>query len=239
MSPTRLLSRAILATCLLGAGIATSAHAADGPIGAVQKVKPDAFGTPPSGERATLSANDEVVADENIETGPTGSLHVKFIDETDLWLDENSALVLDEMVFERDASTGKFIAEFGPGLFRFATGALPHESYEVRTPVAVIGVRGTDFSVAVARNGATRVTSYDQAITVRARASGPSVTSPPASTASVGKENGPVNVDPFAVPVAPPTDSVSDRAVPAIDVPTIGGVGGGGKVGHSPPSSSF
>ena len=238
MTPTRLLCHTILAALVLGVGSAATVYAADGPIGAVQRVKPDAFGTPPAGERATLSANDEVVADENIETGPTGSLHVKFIDETDLWLDENSVLVLDEMVFERDASTGKFIAELGPGLFRIVTGALPHESYEVRTPVAVIGVRGTDFSVAVAKNGATRVTSYDQAITIRARAGGPSVTSPPASTASVGKENGPVNVDPMAIPVAPPGDSLTDRDLPPIDIPAIGGVGGGGKVGHSPPSSN-
>lgn len=232
------LSGTVIVAAMLAAVVGGDVSAADGPIGTVEKVKPDAFGTPPSAERVTLGAADQVVEDENIETGETGSLHIKFVDDTNLWLDENSALVLDEMVFERDQSTGKFIAELGPGLFRIVTGVLPHESYEVRTPVAVIGVRGTDFSVAVGKNGATRVTSYDQAITIRARAGGPSVTSPPASTASIGKVNGPVNVDPFAPPVAPPGESLTDRALPQIDVPEIGGVGGGGKVGHSPPGES-
>jgi len=224
-------------TGLLGATLLVAggtAGAADGPIGTVEKVKPDAFGTPPEGQRAPLSAADQVLTDQTIETTQTGSLHVKFVDSTDLWLDSDSSIVLDELVFKQDESTGTFIANLGPGLFRIVTGALPHGSYEVRTPVAVIGVRGTDFSVAIAKNGATRATSYDEAITMRAVAGGRTVVSPPGATASVGKISGPVNVDPFAIPVAPPDDSVADRAVPSIDVPTLGGVGNGGSKGHSP-----
>ena len=150
--------------------LAGPTFAADDPIGAVERVTPDAFGTPSQGQKAPLAAADRVVADETIETTRSGSLHIRFVDESDLWLDANSAVVLDELVFKKDESTGAFIAELGPGLFRFVTGKLPHAAYEIRTPVAVIGVRGTDFAVAVAKNGATRVTSYEHAVTEIGRA---------------------------------------------------------------------
>ncbi len=225
--------RLTFAMALLAGG-GFDAFAADGPIGRIERVTPEAFGTPPGAVAAALAKADSVVADEMIETKASGSLHLRFIDDSDLWLDRDSQLVLDEFVFDNTANSGKFFAELGPGLFRFVTGLLPHESYEVRTPTAVIGVRGTDFAVAVASDGVTRVTAYHGALVVRARAGGPSVSVAPPATATISRTTGPVMVNVSATPVSVPDESIEDRAVPEVDVQGLGGpaegrnVGGGG-----------
>ena len=154
-----------VATALLGLG-GGAAVAADGPIGTVERVAPAAFGTPPSAPRGALGPGDVVVTDEVLETSASGTLHLRLIDESELWLDHDSLIVLDELVFDRATTTGAYVAELGHGLFRFVTGALPHASYEMRTPVVVVGVRGTDFAVFVASDGATRVTVYSGVLTL-------------------------------------------------------------------------
>ena len=40
---------------------------------------------------------------------------------------------------------------------RFVSGRMASQSYKVRTPTATLGVRGTDFVVAVAEDGSTTV----------------------------------------------------------------------------------
>ena len=219
-------------------GSLVAAQAADGPIGTVQKVTPEAFGTPPGGARAVLGANVEVVANETIETSASGSLHLRFIDDSDLWLDQNSSVVLDELVFDRAANAGEYVVELGTGLFRFVTGLMPHQSYEIRTPTALIGVRGTDFAVAVSASGTTRVTAYDGVLTVRARAGGPSVSVAPPATATISRTTGPVSVSVSAMPVGMPEGSAEDRAVPALDVQGLGSPGGGRNVGGGGGSGS-
>lgn len=230
----RLVGAAILASAAVSA-----AQAADGPIGAVQRVTPDAFSTPPGGTRSMLNQRHQVVTDEQVETSATGSLHLRFIDDSDLWLDANSSLVLDELVFDQAANTGEYIAELGPGLFRVITGALPAQSYEYRTPTAVIGVRGTEFAVFIAPDGATRVTVYLGSLIVRARAGGKPIVIEPPFTATIAKLNGPVLASPFDWPVYPGLASVSDQPLPSFGKGSFGDPAEAGKVGINPndPSS--
>jgi hypothetical protein len=165
----RLIGSLFLISTLLGAG-AASAGAPE--IGAVRDLVAVAYGTPPEGERHSLALLEPVVADQRLETVPDGGLHVRFLDETDLWLGGGSDLVLDEVVYTDGRSAERFVVELGPGLFRLVTGLMAHNSYEIRTPAAVIGVRGTDFAVAVAADGATRVTVYAGQVTVAPRGGG-------------------------------------------------------------------
>lgn len=223
---------AALVAALIGVG-GSATCAADGPIGAVVRVTPEAFGTPPGAARIALGLRQTVVSDEVLETSATGMLHLRLIDDSDLWLDRNSLIVLDELVFDRATNTGEYLAELGFGLFRFVTGALPHDSYEVRTPTVVIGVRGTDFGVSVARDGATRISVYAGALVLRLRSGGPARVLEPPFTAVIAKPNGPILMSPFVWPVDPGAASVADRPLPG-QGGTFGDLSQAGKVGVGP-----
>jgi hypothetical protein len=210
--------------------------AADGPIGTVAKVAPEAHGTPPGGARAVLGQNDPVVTDETVETSESGALHLRFIDESDLWVGANSELVLDKLVYDpAGAAEGAYAVQLAIGLFRFVTGKLDHGAYEVWTPTAVIGVRGTDFVVSVARSGSTRVTAYDGRLTVRPRLGGSTVSLGPPSTAMIARATGPVMASPFVDPVGAPQGSAEDRPLPALEILRLEGTGNvGGGPGAGP-----
>lgn len=152
----------------LGGGSAEAA----GEIGAVRLVKVWAYGTAPQAQRAPLYRADDLFADELVETVENGALHVRFLDNTKLRLGSSSRVTLDSFVYDPDTGAGEMVADLGEGVFRFITGKLNKEGFQIRTPVAVIGVRGTDFVVVVAPDGATTVSVLEGLVEVTARGGG-------------------------------------------------------------------
>jgi hypothetical protein len=55
------------------------------------------------------------------------------------------------------------------GVFKFASGAMNSTNYEIRTPVATIGIRGTVFTVVVAPDGTTTVAVEDGEVVITNR----------------------------------------------------------------------
>ena len=55
---------------------------------------------------------------------------------------------------------------FRKGAFRFITGASPKAAYEIKTPTATMGVRGTVFDVFVADDGETVVLLHEGGVDV-------------------------------------------------------------------------
>ena len=157
----------VMALILIALG-GRSAEAA-GEIGNVRLVKAWAYGTPPQTERAPLFFADDVVSDERVETVEDGALHIRFLDNTMLRLGSSSRVTLDSFVFDPSTNAGELAVDLGEGVFRFITGKLNNEGFEIRTPVAVIGVRGTDFIVSVAASGLTIVAVLAGTVTVTAR----------------------------------------------------------------------
>lgn len=208
----------LAAVCLATTLALAPVEAAERPIGGVVEVEPEAFGTPPKGKRNTLEESDPVIRDETVETSSSGYLHLRFVDRSNLWLDADSRLVLDELVYDRAENAGEYAVELGTGLFRIITGALPHKSYEFRTPTAVIGVRGTDFTVQVAKNGATKVSVYAGVVTVTPRIGGKAREIKPPETASIARSNGPVLVSRGSGRVAPPARSLVEWPLPEVDI---------------------
>ncbi|MEE8171815.1 MAG: FecR domain-containing protein, partial [Alphaproteobacteria bacterium] len=121
-------------------------------IGNVEEIRLALYGTVAGGDSERLFKNDNVYADELIETVKKSGAQIRFLDDTDLWLGPSSQLTLDTFIYDPNQGTGEMVAELGVGLFRFVTGNLPNEGFEILTPVATIGIRGTDFSVALAEN---------------------------------------------------------------------------------------
>jgi|GEM_PF-873014 len=83
-----------------------------------------------------LEQNDKVV------TTGDGSAYIHFIDDTVLTVGANSEVMLDKFVFDGDKAKTANI-QLVRGTLRFVTGSSDHSAYQIKTPVASIGVRGT------------------------------------------------------------------------------------------------
>ena len=96
-----------------------------------------------------LQMQDNVYFDEVIESGEDSATEITFQDNTTLTIGPNSRITLDSVVFDPDPDASKFVLSITKGLLRLTTGQLPSSAYEVHTPVATIGVRGTVLNVIV------------------------------------------------------------------------------------------
>lgn len=93
-----------------------------------------------------LSINDLVEQNDRIVTTGDGSVYIHFIDDTVLTIGANSEVLLDKFVFDGDKAKNAVI-EITRGTLRFVTGTSDHSAYQLNTPVATIGVRGTTIDV--------------------------------------------------------------------------------------------
>jgi len=85
-----------------------------------------------------------------------GKTAIQFVDETRVDVTENSKLVIDEFVYDPNTSKGKLALKASFGTVRYASGQIAKNSrqnVQIRTPTAVVGVRGTDFSLTVDETG--------------------------------------------------------------------------------------
>jgi hypothetical protein len=141
-----MLQRPIILAVLLVCGFAAGQCAAQDAIGTVSRIQGEASGTR-DGATRTLGLNSAVFLNETVATAETARLEVTFTDNTRLTLGEKAKLTLDTYVF--DSAAGRGTIKFGlVGAFRFVSGQvskLGSAEVSVTTPVAVVGIRGTEF----------------------------------------------------------------------------------------------
>jgi hypothetical protein len=132
----------VLTTPLVAAAAEDTEHA-----GLVNKVENEAQIISASGAtRATVGT--PVQKKDELRTGANGRLQVTFRDNTVLTLGEHASVVIDRYVYDPDHGIGETVLQATKGAFRFATGRikeLKDHNIAVSTPVAYIGVRGTEF----------------------------------------------------------------------------------------------
>jgi len=125
-----------------------AAHAAgDAAVGKVSDVDGTAE-VVSQGASAAAAKGAAVNMTDELKTGGDGHLQVTFRDNTVLTLSENARVVIDRYVYEPDQGVGDVLLTTTEGAFRFATGkmkTLKEKNITVATPVAEIGVRGTEF----------------------------------------------------------------------------------------------
>jgi subtilisin family serine protease len=129
---------------ILAAAIALPAQAvaADTKVGVASKVNNQVTGVV-RGAPVPLSDGSDVFGDQMVRTGDASAAQLIFLDQTNFQLGPNSEVVLDKFVYDRDKATGEVVIKVSRGIFRFVTGSLTPGSYQIKTPVATIGVRGT------------------------------------------------------------------------------------------------
>jgi hypothetical protein len=90
-----------------------------------------------------LAAGNNLHANERVRTGDTGAAQLLFLDETSLNIGPKSDVLLDRYVYNPSRGTGNVVMSTTRGALRFVSGAMNPVSYTIKTPSAIIGVRGT------------------------------------------------------------------------------------------------
>ena len=90
-----------------------------------------------------------------------GKAGITFADNTQVQVNENSRLVIDEFVYDpKNKDAGKLALNMASGTVRYASGAIAKNNpakVAINTPTATIAVRGTDFTATVDELGASTV----------------------------------------------------------------------------------
>lgn len=101
--------------------------------------------------------DDSVHQDELIRTGPGSAARLIFADRTDFMIGSDSNVVLDKFIYDATSNSGQLVLRATKGLMKFRTGSMSSRSYRIDTPVATVGVRGTEFVVQVFEGGGTSI----------------------------------------------------------------------------------
>ena len=100
-----------------------------------------------------------ILSYDKVETA-NGRMGITFIDDTQIRLTENSQVLIDEFIFDPNPDKSKMALTFAKGTARFVTGKLnrvPKKNIKIRTNSAVVGIRGTDFTITVDELGRSLV----------------------------------------------------------------------------------
>jgi len=103
------------------------------------------------GRTQALASGSEVFSNELLRTAEESTAKLVFLDDTNMGVGPKSQVRLDRFVYNPDRGTGKVVVEVSRGVFRFVTGTQDPRNHTIKTPVVVIGVRGTSFELLVER----------------------------------------------------------------------------------------
>ena len=113
-------------------------------------------------DTSTFEGIDEGFNVESMDTVRTkaGRTAIQFIDETRVDVTEHSKLVIDSFVYDPNTKTGSLSLKASFGTIRYASGQIAKNSRQnvaIKTPTAVVGVRGTDFSMTIDELGSSTI----------------------------------------------------------------------------------
>jgi hypothetical protein len=128
-------------------------------IATVVDVVNEGYRTPPGADETSAKAADELVQNEALRTEEESVIQVKFLDGSELSVEQSSEMVLSDYVFDGSAAAG--LINLNDGLFHFKSNGNNDQGVKLRTPVATIGVRGTEFLVHVDGDDVTIIDILD------------------------------------------------------------------------------
>jgi hypothetical protein len=161
-SPPPFVAAAI--ACTIAASMPDDAHAA-ADIGRATSITTSVTGTLDT-QSIVLKTGDDVFASQTMTTDANGVGQFEFNDKTKLAIGPGSTVVLDDFVYNPKGSGSKIVLDLTRGSFRFITGKASHTAYEITTPTATIGVRGTAFDVYVGDTGEIAIAMINGAVQV-------------------------------------------------------------------------
>ena len=134
-------------------------------IGKVETLQGEVTVTRADGTQDRLSVGDPVFQGDEIATG-NGSIGVTLADQTTFSMAADGRITLDEMIYDPSTQEGSIAFRVTEGLFTFVSGMVAKtdpNAMAINTPVATIGIRGTQLGLEVKEGGATNVSLMEEA----------------------------------------------------------------------------
>jgi len=144
----------ILVIVLIGPALVFADPPLPTPVGRVVWVKGTFKAIMPNKEQRILQKMSVIYLHDTLVTDATSQAQIAFTDDSLMTFRGGSNFTVSEYSFskKKKASTGRFFGNLIEGGFRTITGLIAKNNsadYKVHTPVATIGVRGTDYTVYV------------------------------------------------------------------------------------------
>ena len=130
------------------------------PIGHVTNMEGAVTVVHPDGSQSQLGPGDPVFQGDHLSTGATGSVGVTLADGTTFSMANNGNMVLDEMVYDPGTQQGSIAVSVLEGVFTFVSGQVAKtdpDAMVLNTPVATIGIRGTQVGIEIGLDGKVHV----------------------------------------------------------------------------------
>ncbi|MCX7177000.1 MAG: FecR family protein [Proteobacteria bacterium] len=144
-----------------------AAKAADAPVGEVSFLIGSARVAAGPDSPRDLVRGDRVSAGQVIETGDNGHVHLRFVDDGTVAIRPQSRLRIEDFHYDpANPRENRIKFSLEQGTLRSITGRAGEaakDRYRLNTPIAAIGIKGTDFIVQVV-NDTTRVAVNSGAI---------------------------------------------------------------------------
>ena len=109
-----------------------------------------------AGAKMDAKVGSAVQPSDVILTGADGSAGITFTDNSLVSVGPNSVFAIDKYTFDSTTNAGEFQGNLKKGRLAAISGKMVKqspESMKIRTPSAIMGVRGTEFVVQVDDNG--------------------------------------------------------------------------------------
>jgi hypothetical protein len=145
----------------------------------------------------TLFIGNDVFRDERIATDAGGRAQLLFLDQSAVTIGPSAELTIDRFVYDERTKLGTLAVQASRGLIRFVGGDLSKaQDVVVRTPTALIGIRGGITLINVdANGGTTAIFVFGSQMTVSSNQTG--------ATQTVTRPGFSVTVEPNQPPASP------------------------------------
>jgi hypothetical protein len=141
---------ALAAVMVVGSLGGPAAAQPAGPGVAQVKVVRGAVHVERAGQRLPATVGTRLQETDLVVTGPDGSAGIAFADDSLLSVGPSSALALDRFAFDPTTHQGRHETSLRHGTLAGISGKIARQTPEamtVRTPAAILGVRGTEFAI--------------------------------------------------------------------------------------------
>ncbi|OEJ65676.1 hypothetical protein BEN30_13565 [Magnetovibrio blakemorei] len=118
------------------------------------------------GTHVTLQLGDEIFLGDILQTGDDASIAILLADGTAFSMGDGATLVLDEMVYDPALQEGSLSISVLKGMFTFVSGEISKvdpDAMTLHTPVATIGIRGTQIGLELHHGNLLNVVMMEEA----------------------------------------------------------------------------
>lgn len=156
-----LTARTYFTSLLAGAALhAGTVLAQTDPAATVHFVRGDVTAIMSGQDDRQLEKSDDIYRQERVETAAQSRIQMRFTDGGLVSLMPNSVFAIEDYFYEEDSNDDSAVFGLLKGGLRTVTGAIGkvrHADYRLQTPVATLGIRGTQYTAVLHPVGTLRV----------------------------------------------------------------------------------